>query len=250
MTASGGVTAIVVSRDLRAMLDHCLAHLDDALAAIGGGSHRVVVVDNASANPYGATWPAGSPHELIRVDRHASFSAANNLAARRAPNDYYLLLNNDVFLARQAIREMVDAIEEPPRAGICGARLVFPSGAIQHCGVAFGAGSTGPYHWKRGAPPEIVPRTTREWQAVTGACMLIRSDVWNEAGGLDESYPFGLEDIDLCLRARQRGWRTVCANGTESLHFESQTPDRARLDRPSRRLFMRRWGGRYTVDHP
>jgi GT2 family glycosyltransferase len=78
--------------------------------------------------------------------------------------------------------------------------------------------------------------------------MLARAALWQELGGLDESYPFGLEDVDFCLRARQRGWRVLCAGEHDSLHFESMTPGRAELDVASRRLFMQRWRGRYTLD--
>ena len=83
---------------------------------------------------------------------------------------------------------------------------------------------------------------------MTGACLLVRTALWRDLGGLDESYPFGLEDVDLCLRARQRGARIFCSGETDSLHFESMTPGRVELDVPSRRLFMERWGGRYTID--
>ena len=123
MTASGGVTAVIVSRDLRAMLEHCVEHLVTALDALDPGPHRIVVVDNASAVPY-ATGAAAPGPEVLRVDRHTSFAHANNLAARAAANHYYLLLNNDVFLSRSSLREMFDVLVSEPRAGICGARLV------------------------------------------------------------------------------------------------------------------------------
>ncbi len=78
--------------------------------------------------------------------------------------------------------------------------------------------------------------------------MLVRRAVWRELEGLDERYGFGLEDIDFCLRARQRGWRVLCCNDVDSLHFESTTPGRQALDVPSRKRFMRQWKGRFTVD--
>ncbi len=125
---------------------------------------------------------------------------------------------------------------------------MFPDGTIQHRGVVFGAGPTGPYHVDRRRPGHLVPRRDAEFQAVTGACMLVDGGAWQELGGFDESYPFGLEDIDFCLRARQRGRRVVCADGVDSLHFESMTPGRVELDVPSRRQFMQRWRERYTID--
>jgi GT2 family glycosyltransferase len=247
LVSTEAITAIVVSRDLSALLDHCLGHLFDAIDAAPSGAHSVVVVDNASTPPYA---PGALPGRCraLRFDRHQSFAAANNRAAQAAPGDLYLLVNNDIFLHRDAVVGMLDVLNREPQAGICGARLVFPSGAIQHAGVAFRAGRNAPYHWQRGVSRELVPAATREWQAVTGACMLVRAAVWDALGGLDERYPFGLEDIDFCLRARQCGWRVFCAGNVESLHLEARTPGRSALDRASRRVFRKTWRGRYAID--
>lgn len=242
-----GVTAIVVSVGLETMLRFCLEHLARALARLPDGTHRTVVVDNASPQPYLAG-DLGPAVELLRFDRHRSFAHANNRAAERFPSPLYLLLNNDVLLAESALARAVELLERSPRAGICGSRLLFPDGTLQHGGVVFGAGRVGPYHQARGRPGRIVPRANREWQAVTGACMLVRAELWGALGGLDESYPFGLEDVDLCLRARAAGWRVLCCDDVDSLHFESLTPGRAARDVASRRLFQERWRGRFAID--
>jgi GT2 family glycosyltransferase len=244
-----GLTVIVVSKGLDAMLAACLEHVGRAVGTCEGLSRfTFVVVDNASPHPYLPEQFPKTTVQLLRYDQPQSFARANNAAAARWPDDAYLLLNNDVLLAEGALASMCGVLERDPHAGICGTRLLFPDGTIQHCGVGFGAGERGPYHCHRGRRSSLVPRTTSEWQAVTGACLLVRRAVWDEAGGLDEAYPFGLEDIDLCLRARQRGWRVLCVNDTDSLHFESMTPGRVALDVPSRRLFMTRWKDRYTID--
>jgi len=243
------LTAIVVSRGLDGLLAHSLDCLGRALAACGREA-LVVVVDNASPVPYllPATTAAGPPLDLVRFDVPCSFGRANNEGAARHPADAYLLLNNDVFLHEDAIARMVSLAERTPNLGVCGSRMVFPDGTIQHCGVVFGRGDTGPFHVDRGRPSALVSRVDREFQAVTGACMLLWREAWTEAGGLAEDYPFGLEDIDLCLRVRQSGWRVWCAQAVDSLHLEAQTPGRRELDVPSRRLFMERWRGRFTID--
>jgi len=247
--SAAGITAIVVSRGLDALLRCGLASLHRALAAAGDPArHRVVVVDDASELPYRRDRLGDPPPELIRLDVHRSFAHANNVAAARFPNDLYLLLNNDVLLDPAALGHATALLARTPGAGICGSRLVFPDATIQHHGVVFGAGDPGPYHHARRNPGHLVPRASREWQAVTGACMLLRAEVWRELGGLDESYPFGLEDVDFCLRARTRGWRVVCAEEVDSLHFESMTEGRVALDVPSRRVFAARWRGRYAID--
>jgi GT2 family glycosyltransferase len=254
-----GITAIVVSRGLDALLRTCLDHLRRALATFDGPTdvaapdvtsarHRIVVVDDASPHPYRRDALGEPPPELLRLDVHRSFAHANNLAARLFPNELYLLLNNDVLLADDALARATALLARVPDAGICGSRLVFPDASIQHRGVVFGSGARGPYHLDRGRAGHLVPRASREWQAVTGACMLVRAIAWQQLGGLDETYPFGLEDVDLCLRARARGWRVVCCEDTDSLHFESMTDGRVALDVPSRKLFAARWEGRYAID--
>lgn len=242
------IAAIVVSRGLEALLAHCLRCLEAASEEVG--EHvRAVVVDNGSMPPYltREIAPSRLPLRVLRFDRRVSFARANNTAAMRVQASHYLLLNNDVLLHPRALRAMLDLYVRTG-AGICGSRLLFPDGTIQHCGVVFGPGQTGPYHVHRGRAGGLVPRTTTEFQAVSGACMLVAGSAWRTLGGLDEAYPFGLEDIDLCLRARCAGFRVVCAQEVDSLHFESMTEGRVELDVPSRRLFMSRWQGRYGVE--
>jgi GT2 family glycosyltransferase len=248
-STSNALTVVLVSKGMEGLLAFCLEALDRSLATAGSSpAWRKVVVDNASDPPYLERNYDGQGVKLIRFDLPKSFAYANNLAIKRCSNDFYLLMNNDVLLNRNAVAAMLRVLYLKPEVGICGTRLLFPDGTIQHCGVVFGQGKTGPYHWLRKRPVQLAPRDDQEFQAVTGACMLIRREVWEELGGLDEAYPFGLEDIDFCLRARKRGWRVICSNTTTSLHFEASTPGRVQLDIPSRRLFMKRWRGRYTVD--
>jgi GT2 family glycosyltransferase len=240
------ITAVIPSRGLDALLRICVEHLAAALAAAGGDGHRIVVFDNASLVPYRRD-AFGLPVDLLRADTHHSYAAACNAGAARAPNDWLLFLNNDVLLQRRTLADML-ATSADRRTGICGARLVFPDNSIQHCGVVFGPDQRGPYHDHRHQPSALVPRAARRLQAVTGACMLVRSECFAQLGGFDEGYPFGLEDIDMCLRARQAGWQVLCDQGSDSLHFESMTEGRVDLDVPSRRHFMAKWRGRYGID--
>lgn len=243
------LTAVIVSRGLETLLHVCLEHLQRALERVPTSvPHRIVVVDDASPFPYDGPALRVRGAEILRFDVHRSFARACNAGAARHAGDGVLLLNNDVLLAPDALADMLDALETVPGAGICGTRLLFPDATIQHCGVVFGGGVRGPYHVHRGRPGHAVARSVAEFQAVTGACLLARREVWDALGGLDEDYPFGLEDVDFCLRARQHGWRVVCAAEADSLHFESTTPGRAELDVSSRALFLRRWHGRYTLD--
>lgn len=243
------ITIIIVSKGLTALLNQCLLNLDAALRTYPANCRKtIVIVDNGSAIPYRHHMFLTTGIELLRFDREHSFSSANNRAARRFPSRYYLLLNNDVLLHKDAVTAMVHVLSSIPNAGICGTRLLFPDGTIQHCGVVFGSGKTGPYHCRYRQVEDLAPCSLEEYQAVTGACMVIRGDLWQALNGLSERYPFGLEDIDFCLRARQSGWRVFCDNSTASLHFESMTPGRIKKDVRSREIFMQHWQHRYSID--
>jgi len=244
------LTTVIPTRGFVPLLRVCLDRLATAVEHAAGLrplTARTVVVDNATASPLRLPSTVDPPLTLLRFDTHRPFAACCNRAAAAAPADLVLLLNNDVLLDPQALAVMVDALAAAPEVGICGARLVFPDGRLQHAGVRFGR-TRGPFHSGRGRDADTVPRTLLRPQAVTGACMLVRGTLWRALDGLDESYPFGLEDIDFCLRAGQAGWGVRCVQAVDSLHFESMTPGRIALDPPSRRLFMERWEGRYTID--
>jgi len=240
------LTVVIPSFGLDALLRTCLASLATSLQVAGIDDVRVVVADNGSTNPYRVEHLGGGRVELLRFDQRTSFARACNMAARSAPARRYLFLNNDVLLHPQAIADVVGTMDAVRNAGICGARLVFPDDRIQHCGVRMDDGPLGPYHEFAGQPTARVSRAIRDFPAVTGAVLLIDGQLFDELGGFDEIYPFGYEDLDLCLRAGQKGARITCAQAIDSLHFESMSNrDPGRHDL-SRQQFWQRWKGRYT----
>jgi GT2 family glycosyltransferase len=241
------LTVVIPSKGLNGLLRICLEHLQRALLEVFPDHYRIIVIDNASVFPYSATDFDGILPGIIRFDTPHSYAAACNFGAQSAPADYFLFLNNDVILHNRSLSGMVRLFSDE-KIGISGTRLVFPDGTIQHCGVLFGPDDRGPYHMNRRQPSRIIPRRIRYLQAVTGACMLIRQECFHALQGFSDIYPFGLEDIDLCLRARQNGWGVICDQSCDSLHFESMTEGRIGLDVPSRKLFMEQWKNLYTID--
>lgn len=244
---SDTISAIVLSRDFDGLLAICLQRFVES-ARRAGLVARCIVVDNASRMPCPAALPGVPPYRLVRFDRHHGFGTSCNHAATRDDGDFFLFLNNDVLLDPDALTAMRSEFTARPGLAACGTRMVFPDRSIQHAGVVFGAGEIGPYHVHRKRPATLVSRSQRRFQAVTGACLMIPRGVFLGVGGFDERYPFGLEDVDLCLRLGRDGGEIVCSQDTESLHFESLTPGRVELDRPSRALFMKEWRGRYAID--
>lgn len=241
------LTTIIPSIGLTAMLRFCLLNLDRALQEIEEPDNQIVVVDNSSPEPYQESDLGIENVEILRMDRKRSFAHACNRGAAQAPNDLLLFLNNDVLLAPGSLLDMVQTLEDQT-AGICGARLVFPDNTIQHCGIRFNSGSPGPHHYLSRRPTGSVSRAIREFQAVTGAALLIRGDLFAQLNGFDEVYPFAFEDVDLCLRARALGARVTCSQKVDSIHFESMTPGRFEYEKMSQVIFEDRWKNRYSID--
>lgn len=154
-----------------------------------------------------------------------NFSLMNNRGARQASGDVLVFLNDDVEpLAPQWLSELLAHVHRPG-VGIAGARLVYPSGAVQHAGLALGI-MNGVGHLHRDTYSaqfwNWLP-FTRNVSAVTGACLAIRREVFEELGGFDESFPVNYGDADLCLRAREAGYEVVVEPTALLRHYERKT---------------------------
>jgi len=237
--------AVIVSRGLDELLRFCLKNFFESASGLSD-QVQVIVADNASARPYTASSFPDSRVRLLRFDTQTGFAAACNRAVQECDAEQLLFLNNDVLLDRSTLVRMMEHCDAPG-IGVIGSWLYFPDGRVQHRGVVFGSDDIGPYHLDRGGYLE--PRCAfQEFQAVTGACLMVERELFSRIGGFDESYSFGLEDIDFCLRVRQSGRRVICVNAGRPLHFESLTPGRVELDVSSRQLFLQRWRGKYSID--
>lgn len=154
-----------------------------------------------------------------------NFSTINNLGAGSATGQALIFLNDDVEPLDDGWLDELMAHVERPDVAIAGARLLYPRGAIQHAGLAVGimqgAGhiyrDTFGSEWWKWLP------FTRDVAAVTGACLAIRHTVFQELGGFDPDFPVNYNDADLCLRARQLGYRVVFEPAARLRHSECQT---------------------------
>lgn len=243
------ITVVIPSLGMEPLLSVCVDQLRNALHHAGLHDHdRIVLLDNATPEPLNPAAISGADVVWIRYDQPRSFSVCCNEGMAAVPNPLYLILNNDVLLHRHAIAAMLRCLDQHPRVGILGARLVFPNGQIQHCGIRFGNGEYFVFHEHRTTPSAQVPRVDALYQAVTGACILIRHEVVAATGGFDPAYPFYFEDVDFCLRAGLLGWQVMCCHAVDSIHFESMTVGHKELNPEARALFLERWNGRWQID--
>ena len=180
-----------------------------------------------------------------------NFSSMNNGGAREAKGELLLFLNDDVEPLNAGWLGRMVAWLERPEIGVVGAKLLFPNGAIQHAGIATwvmdGAGHPG----RNMTSSEYWPwlNCTREVTAVTGACLLVRKRDFDTSGGFDPQFPVNFNDVDLCLRLRDRGLSVIVDTGTVLQHDESRTRTRG-VHFEERRRFFLRWAHRVEKVDP
>ena len=222
------VGIVIPTRDRVDLLEPCLASVLKGSADPG---LHVVVVDNGSVE-------ARTHETLARVcaaDRRLTvaampgpfnFSALVNFGAAQVRGDVLIFLNNDTVVQQDDWIDNLVATASRPDVGAVGARLLYPNGAVQHEGVVLGLGGVAG-HFGEGRPAQA-PGWLRhgpavfETSAVTGACLAVERAKFDAVGGFDAvNLPVELNDIDLCLKLGERGWRTICDCRTALVHYQS-----------------------------
>jgi GT2 family glycosyltransferase len=166
-------------------------------------------------------------HHAKRVpyDGPFHFSRMNNLALEAAGGEILIFLNDDVEPLDNSWMSSLVAHVQRPEIGAAGARLLYPSGTLQHAGITIGIGD-GCGHVGRGkymCPYWPWLDVTRNVSAVTGACLAVRKQLFAEVGGFDDRFPNNHNDVDLCLRIAQSGYRIVYETSAVLRHHECQT---------------------------
>lgn len=198
------------------------------------------------------------PLKIIKSTHNTdTFSACvNNLVKIAEPKneDYILLVNNDIIIKDNfAISNMIE-LQKKTKAGVVGARLLYTNtNNLQHAGVIFSKKyNTLPYHYRLNEPSDNYAKKDRYFQAVTAAFCLIKADSFFRVGGMDESYKWAFEDIDLCLKIGQTEKIAYCGSPT-IYHSESaslkKNPVNKMFINPNVACFRNKWQGKYKIDH-
>ena len=230
-----------------ALTRNCLQALQKNTPA---GDCEIIVVDNASSDGTVAFLKEeerAGRLKLVLNHENTGFARACNQGARAAAGKYILFLNNDTEVHPGWLSPLVADADSDPAVAAVGAKLLYPDGTIQHAGVALadcrGHDPLLAFHLFSKQKADIPAANERRvYQAVTAACMLVRKSCFDTAGGFDEQYWNGYEDVDLCLRFNERGWFTVYEPGSVVTHHESQSgPERFRSVAANVELFHRKW---------
>ena len=216
-----------------------------------------VLVDNGSVQPETQTLVERLARRddvaVVADGRPFNWSALNNAAVALARGDVLLFLNNDIEARQPGWLDVLAAQAMRPDVGAVGARLLYPDGRLQHCGVVIGVGGAADHLLAGldGRQPGYLHMAvcSRESAAVTGACLATRREVFDTLGGFDESLGVDLNDIDYCLRAQREGLTVLYEAGAELIHHESPSRGFAGGARDIRR-FIDRWRASILAGDP
>ncbi len=238
-------------------------HLDDLALCINSiltkstyPNFEIVIVDNGSDDPelfeYYDELKKDSRFVICSLDIPFNYSKLNNFAAKKASGKYFILLNNDIeIITPEWIEEMLMYVQRDD-VGICGAKLYYPDNTIQHAGVIVGLGGVAGHCFggfnrnDNGYLCHLV--CAQELSAVTAACLMIKASVFEEVNGLDEdNFKVAYNDVDLCLKVREKGLLVVWTPYAEAYHYESKsrgyedTPEKQKRFIAEQNYFKTKW---------
>ena len=253
------VVIVIPTRDRVALLRQCV---DSILSRTTYANYRIAIVDNGSVEPETFEYLSQATQDprvqVIAYPKPFNYSAINNFAVAAVPSEIVALVNNDIEVISPDWLETMVAHALRPDVGAVGAMLYYPDDTVQHAGVTVGFGGVAGHAFS-GAPRGSDGymgrmRLTGQATAVTAACLLVRRQVWDEVGGLDEDLPVAFNDVDFCLRIAARGYRNIWTPEAELYHHESatrgyeDTPEKQRRFQGEVAFMQERWGELLQAD--
>ncbi|WP_217429610.1 glycosyltransferase family 2 protein [Sphingomonas bacterium] len=223
------VSIIIPTRNGLDVLKPCIESIDASFQH----DFELLVVDNGSDESetlnYLKFLDARHDCRVLRDPRPFNFSEINNAAAEVARGEILCFLNNDTEVLEKKWLDRARGLLVIPEIGMVGARLLFEDGTLQHFGIGLGMAAHRVAGTLHSGFDGTVPgyfgkaRLMQEFSAVTAACMFIRKADFEAVGGFDPEFRVAYNDVDLCLRVRQRGLKIVCDPDILLLHKESKT---------------------------
>ncbi|MBE6119176.1 MAG: glycosyltransferase [Erysipelotrichaceae bacterium] len=222
------ISILIPNKDNIDILDKCIKSIKSLTSY---PNYEIVIVENNSVEQttfeYYESLKNDSVITVVRWPGGWNYAAINNFAVKHCKGDYIVLLNNDIeIISANWLGEML-MFAQRSDVGAVGAKLFYPDGTIQHVGVTVGVrGVAGhAFHCHDGKSKGYMNRavSVQNLSAVTAACMMMRREVFESIGGFNEAYEVAFNDVDLCLRIIQRGYKIVFTPYAELLHYESKT---------------------------
>ena len=222
------ISIVIANKDHEADLRRCLASIFEKSTY---DNYEVIVVENNSETTeiwkYYEELKENERVKIVIYQGGFNYSAVNNLGVEAAEGEYILLLNNDTQVITVNWMEELLMYAQRQDVGAVGAKLYYGDKTIQHAGVVLGLGA----HRTAGHSHYMQHRENLGYMgrlcyaqnvsAVTGACLLVSKELFEKAGGLDESFAVSLNDVDFCIKLREMGYLNVFTPFAELYHYES-----------------------------
>ena len=258
------VSILIPTRDQVKLLRTCV---EGVLTGTDYPNMEVIIVDNNSSNPETLTYLSELSALGVVILPHPypfNYAAVNNRAADIASGEFICLLNNDIeIFDKQWLKNMVrHAVRS--KVGVVGAKLIWSNGMVQHGGVVIGLNGLAAHignNWQDEDEGYLgLNQLTHQRSAVTAACLLLKTSLYRSEKGMNEYlFPIAFNDVDLCLRIREKGHRLIWCPSTRLIHAESasrgkdNTPKKKNRARREQGNFIGKWSHLAFLDpfyHP
>ena len=222
------ISIVIANKDHVSDLRRCVSSI---LEKSTYEDYEIIIVENNSEEKetfeYYEELQENDRITIVTYEGEFNYSAVNNLGVRNAKGEYILLLNNDTQVITVNWMEELLMYAQRADVGAVGAKLYYADKTIQHAGVVLGLGAhrtAGHSHYKQhrenlGYMGRLC--YAQDVSAVTGACLLVKKALYEEVGGLEEDFAISLNDVDFCLKLREKGYLNVFTPFAELYHFES-----------------------------
>lgn len=230
LTSHPLISIIIPNKDHMEDLSRCVESIFNLSTY---DNYEIVIVENNSETAEIRTYYEEiSRHPRVQVVEYKgdfNYSKINNFGVQYAKGEYLLLLNNDTEVITPDWMEELLMYALRKDVGAVGAKLYYPDKTIQHAGIVIGLGA----HRTAGHTHYRIPEANvgymgrlcyaQDVTAVTGACMMVSKVLYEELGGLDENFAVALNDVDFCLRVREKGLLNIFTPFAELYHYESKS---------------------------
>lgn len=223
------VSIVIANKDHVSDLDNCITSI--MTKSIYKNIEFVIVENNSTEDDtftyYEKIKKQNSNVSVIKWNGEFNYSAINNFGVKNSKGEFVLLLNNDTeLISEDGIEDMLRICSRRD-VGIAGAKLLYKDNTVQHAGVILGYDKYASHAFigmdNQDAGYMNRARITSDFSAVTAACLMIKKSVFEECGGLDESFRVACNDVDLCLKVREKGYYIVYDAYSLWYHYESKS---------------------------
>lgn len=245
-------SVIIPVHNRAALTQHCLTNV--LAHSADGIETEIVVVDDASDDATPRILDAyGDRIRVVKQSMNSGFATACNDGAMAARGDYLVFLHNDALPQPGWLDNLVVFAEAHPAAAIVGSKILTSDGAIQHAGIVIGQDGQPHYLYSGFSTDHPATKKSRQFQAVTMACALVRRAAFEQVGGFDTAFRSSAADLDFCLRISESNHEIHFCHTSVVHHLsrlDAALKDAARgsHDAQDAQLFASRWGHRLQPD--